>query len=183
MLPDIASIKKMRLGLGMTQKALAAASAISQSTIAKIESGRLDPSFSRAKRIFEALDGIARKGEKQARNVMNPRVVTILGKRPVSEAIRSMRHLQISQLPVLDDNGRIIGSISEKSVLARLEEGGFHPSRIKVFRLMDDAFPTVGENTSLQTIAHILRDSLAVIVLKSNHIAGIITKSDLLKSV
>src|SRR5437588_12013327 len=56
MLPPLDEIPKKRKALGLTQSKLAQLSGGSQSIIAKIESGTVDPSYSIAKRLVETLE-------------------------------------------------------------------------------------------------------------------------------
>ena len=55
MVIEIREIKEIRKKLGLTQGQLANMANVSQSLIAKIEAGRLDPTYSNATKIFEAL--------------------------------------------------------------------------------------------------------------------------------
>ena len=56
MLPDLEEIQKRRRSLGLSQKKLASYASVSQSLIAKIEGGKIDPSYKNVKRIFKALE-------------------------------------------------------------------------------------------------------------------------------
>ncbi len=184
MLPELSDVQKLRRYLGLTQKELAEISNVSQSSIAKIESKSIDPSYSNGKKILEALEGVRRKGEKVARDVMHSKIIGIRKGAKLSKALNIMRAHELSQLIVTDSHGRIIGNISEKSILAKLElNENFSLERARVSDVMDEAFPTVNEKTPVSTITHLLRDSMAIIVMRSNRAVGIITKMDLLKSV
>ncbi len=55
MLPRLDSIKQARIKLGITQKKLASMTGVSTSMINQIESGRSQPSYETAKRIFDNL--------------------------------------------------------------------------------------------------------------------------------
>lgn len=55
MLPRIDSIKQARTKIGITQKELAKMTGVSTSMINQIESGRSQPSYETAKRIFDSL--------------------------------------------------------------------------------------------------------------------------------
>src|SRR6266478_2623122 len=71
MLPQLDEIPKKRKALGLTQSKLAQLAGVSQSIIAKIESGTVDPSYSIAKRLVEAL-------EKESIQTSRPRVRDIM---------------------------------------------------------------------------------------------------------
>ena len=56
MLPSIQSIKQQRIKLNMTQRELGAEVGVSTSMINQIESGRSQPSYETAKRIFVVIE-------------------------------------------------------------------------------------------------------------------------------
>jgi predicted transcriptional regulator len=184
MLPEIGTIPRIRRALGITQKELGKKSGVSQSAIAKIEAGKLDPSYSNALRLFNALEELQKHGEKTASDLMNHNVAYLRKEDIVLNAIKFMKEKGISQLPILDAHKKIIGSISEKSILSGFDSNpAINLKRLKIKDLMEDPYPTVSEKTPATTISHMLQDSLAVIVVKGDKMIGIITKSDLLKSV
>ena len=54
-------IAKVRRQLGLTQSQLSSVSQVSQSYIARIESGKIDPSYSKTRALSDALKNIQRK--------------------------------------------------------------------------------------------------------------------------
>ncbi|HLC47711.1 MAG TPA: CBS domain-containing protein [Candidatus Norongarragalinales archaeon] len=183
MLPELMEIKRSRKALHLTQARLAQLSGVSQSFVAKIESGRMDPAYGLARKIFGVLEKSEKGGERAARDVMRTRILSVKSNEKLSVAISLMQRNEVSQLIVLDNHHHIIGSITEKGILERMEEDiNFNPRSIRVESALEDAFPTLGENTPLSSITHILRHSVAVVVMAGNKPSGIITKSDLLGS-
>ncbi|HCY83558.1 MAG TPA: CBS domain-containing protein [Desulfobacteraceae bacterium] len=57
-----------------------------------------------------------------ASHVMTPKVVSVTEDEPVLEAVKKMGKYNISGLPVLDSQNRIVGVISEKDFLTRMNE-------------------------------------------------------------
>ncbi len=167
MLPSLDEIPKKRKALGLTQSKLAQLAGVSQSIIAKIESGTVDPSYSIAKRLVEAL-------EKESIQTSRPRVSEIMSKPVISvsktqlvrDAVDLMRKRGYSQLPVFDGN-RCVGSISEKTILDR--------------DIMDSPLPTVNDDTPLEMVLGLLQGNYGVLVTKGENTIGILTKSDILK--
>ena len=86
----------------MTQSELANRSGVSQSLIAKVESGRIDPTYTKTQKIFKALSELEKKEEIKAGQIMNPKIVSVASNEPVKEAISKMKKFQISQVPVID---------------------------------------------------------------------------------
>ena len=68
---DISQLKKIRKQLDLTQFQFAKKAGISQSMIAKIESNKLDPTYSKVKKIELALELLTKHGEKQERGYLN----------------------------------------------------------------------------------------------------------------
>ena len=69
MLPSLDEIAKKRKMLGLTQKELARMAGVSQSSIAKIESGKIDPSYNKVKAIFDVLERMETKVNHTAKNI------------------------------------------------------------------------------------------------------------------
>ncbi|MBI2579254.1 MAG: CBS domain-containing protein [Candidatus Aenigmarchaeota archaeon] len=179
MLPEIGEIKRRRMRLGLKQLELARASNVSQSLVAKIESGKLNPSYEIAKRIFAALDHHERGEEKKAKDIMAEKLIFARKTDTVKDITTTMKKHGISQLPVLDKNA-IIGSISEKAIMDHIGNGG-DVSSLSVGKIMEEPFPTVGESAPVSMLKSLLTHSQAVVVMKNSRPEGIITKSDLLK--
>ena len=183
MTPQLSEIKQRRKKAGLTQFELAYKAGVSQSLIAKIEAEKIEPSYSAVQKLFEVLDYIETKQGLRAKDIMNKKVTTVDKSKFVSEAIMTMKKFGLSQIPVTSD-GLIIGSISEKSVLDKvIELEDTNLSNLKVEDIMEEAYPTINENTPLKAILPLLKHSQATIITKKEKILGIITKADLLKIV
>jgi predicted transcriptional regulator len=182
MLPPLEEIKRRRKALGIGQKELAKLAGTSQSLIAKIESGRINPSYQKAKAIFESLEALERREQVKAKEILTRKVISIQAGDPVSKAAKIMRELGFSQLPVFDGY-KLVGSISERTILDEILRGKemSELSKQNVESIMEDAFPCVGEDTQLTVISGLLSYVPAVLILKRGEVAGIITKADLLK--
>ena len=123
MLPSLDEIPRRRKALGLTQSRLAELAGVSQSIIAKIESGSVDPSYSIARRLMDTL-------QKQSLDTARPRVSEIMSKPVISisrtqlvrDAVDLMKRRGYSQLPVFEGT-RSVGSISEKTILDRAARG------------------------------------------------------------
>jgi len=184
MLPQLDEIEKRRKSLGLSQKELAKMVGVSQSMIAKIETGRINPSYIKTKAIFDLLESLEKKREIKVKEIIQGKVVGVQKDDPVSKATRVMHETGYSQLPVFDET-RVIGSITEKAVLNQILTGKDprELSRIPVESVMEEAFPTVDEDAPLTVISALLQYSQAVLVTKKGQIRGIVTKADLLKVV
>jgi predicted transcriptional regulator len=182
MLPRLEEIPKRRRLLGLSQTELARFAGVSQSMIAKIESGKIEPSYPKTKTIFDTLEKMERDKELRARDLLQPRVVGVQESDTLSRAAALMNEMGFSQLPVF--NGRhIVGSIAEKAIMDQLVSGTSRRdlSKMPVSKVMTEAFPQIDEKTPMSLVSALLQYHSAVLVLKRGHVTGIITKADLLK--
>ncbi len=181
---DLNDIKKLRKVLRLTQRQLAKISGLSQSYIAKIESGRIDPSYSRVQQIFKAIESMKSTNAQNASAIVNRGLIWVYGDSSVKEAVRVMHENSISQMPVFDREQRVIGSISERSVVEAMGRGKDirKIEQMRVYEMMDPPFPIVDEVAPIELVAKILTFYSAVLVTKTGKVIGIITRSDLLKA-
>ncbi len=181
MLPSIEEIARKRKTLNLTQKELAQKAGVSQSLIAKVEAGVLDPSYSNAKAILETLEGLERKKGKDAEMIMKTPVFSVEDGEKIGKVLSIMKARGISQMPVVAKDGRAIGSIGEENILALVEKGygSSEMMRMGVKEWMGHGFPQIGPKTSHSTVVSLLKENKAVLVVEKGEILGIITKMDL----
>jgi predicted transcriptional regulator len=182
MLPSINEIEKRRKRLGLSQKKLARMVDISQSMIAKIENGRINPSYLKTKAIFDLLENLEKKTEVKAKDILNDKVVGVQKEDLISKATGIMHSTGYSQLPVFDKT-QIVGSISERTIADRIMKGEDPSefSKLPVGAIMDEALPCVDEETPVAVLSSLLQYNQAIIIMRRGEIKGIITKADLLK--
>lgn len=172
---ELEEVKKIRKKLGMTQTELANRANVSQSLIAKIESGRIDPTYTKTKRIFAALSDLEKKEEVKAEQLMTSRIISIPPYASIKEAIDKMKKSQISQLPVMEDN-KLVGLVTESTILDAL----LNSKGKNVKDVMQESPPIVPKTTSVQVISNLLKHYPMVLVSEEGKLVGLITKSDLL---
>ena len=182
MLPSLDEIAKKRKMLGLTQKRLAKLAGVSQSFIAKIESGKIDPSYGKVKAIFDTLEWLETSINYSAKQILHGKVVGVQKEDTVSKAVRLMMKHGYSQLPVFDGE-HVIGCISEKTILNQVASGKdlSQISKISVEEIMEEALPQLDENAPLPLVSSLLRVYPAILVSKKGKVVGIITKADLFK--
>jgi predicted transcriptional regulator len=176
---ELKDVKEIRKKFGLTQNDLAKKSGVSQSLIAKIEAGRLDPTYSNAVKIFNALDELTKKQELKAEDIMTRRIVSVGRESGVHEIIKKMRKYAISQIPVIEGD-KILGVLSEATVLDALMSG---KKEIKAKDIMQDAPPTIGKSASITIVSSLLKFYPMIMVVEQGKLLGIITKSDIIRKV
>lgn len=182
MLPSLEEIAQKRRMLGLKQAELAKLAGVSQSLIAKLESGKIDSSYTKAKAIFDALERLEVTTKIQAGKMLHNEVVGIQKSEPVSKAVQLMKRHGYSQLPVFDGT-HPVGSIHEKTILRQILAGKdlAQISKLPTEEVMEEAFPQVDEDAPLSLISSLLQVYSAVLVAKKGEVVGIVTKADLLK--
>lgn len=182
MLPDLKEIRTKRRLLGISQRTLAKFVGVSQSNIAKIELGRLNPPYSVVKAIFSFLDSIQATSMGKVADVATSPVISVGKHDTADRAIEIMQANGFKQLPVME-GGTCVGCLYERTI-TRSMIGTPNPSEIlskHVEALMDDALPTVMEDTPITTIVQLLQQTQAVLVTRFGKTTGIVTNADLLK--
>ncbi|MFX0049673.1 MAG: CBS domain-containing protein [Candidatus Hermodarchaeota archaeon] len=182
-LPDLSELRRLRKIMGFTQDELAQRAEISQSMIAKMETGSLNPSYEVVRRIYQVLYTAEHIKQAKAYELMSP-VISVRIHDTIRQVFKLMKSEGISQVPVFTDNGKNVGTITEETLLDILLEGRTLKDIADdpVESIMDDVFPVVGYETPLAAITSLLRYTSAVLVAKNGKIQGIITKADLLKT-
>lgn len=182
MLPRIDSIKQIRLKIGITQKKLATMTGVSTSMINQIESGRSQPSYETAKRVFDSLASLEGKSSShKAGDFCSKDVVKLKPSNTLHDAIKKMHESSISQIPIF--NGQeLVGVISEDGIVRHLADVG--ESELKNAKLadtMEPVPPIVDYDTPANVLVPLIRYSKCILVSKKSKIIGIITASDTLK--
>lgn len=184
MIPNLSEIKIRRTTAGLTQHGLAKLSGVSQSLIAKIESGKISPSFEKARQLFDCLDRLHEENVTTAVKIMNRHVISVSTGDNAKKAVLLMEKNAVSQLPVIESHNSI-GVVTEKGILAKISKlnNAIDLGKVIVSEIMEDALPVIQENTPMKIVSAMLSFHTAILVGKQGKITGIITKSDLLKIV
>ena len=175
---ELSEIRIIRKKLGISQIELASHSGVSQSLIAKVESGSLDPSYSNAQKIFGALDSLSKHKSLKVSDVMQKKIISIGPNENMKDAVQLMKKHQISQIPVIEDNNSI-GLISESSILDALMNG----KSGKVKDVMVDSLPVVSKDATIDAISDLLRFYPITLVSEKGKLVGVVTKSDIISRI
>ncbi|EZQ03052.1 XRE family transcriptional regulator [Candidatus Acidianus copahuensis] len=178
MLIDREEIKRLRRLAGITQAQLAKRIGVSQSFIAKIESGRIDPKLSLVRRI---LDELTREVQirSEAKDIMHSPVITSTINERIDSIIYKMEKNNISQIPVISSSQKAIGIIYDYIILRKLSLNS--KSSLLAKDVIAPLPPLVTKQSPINDIMKLLSRHSVILVINNNlRIDGIITRSDLL---
>jgi CBS domain-containing protein len=142
------------------------------------------------------------------RDIMDPEPATVRPDTPVEEVVAALRRHELPGLPVVDDDGRCVGMVTEADLVLPDDEGDLHiPHYINLFggtifleplsrfegRLrkafaskaedMMSADPdTVSPDTSVQEAARLIHESghNRLPVVEDRRLVGVVTRLDVL---
>ncbi|HZD60164.1 MAG TPA: CBS domain-containing protein [Anaerolineae bacterium] len=146
----------------------------------------------------------------EVRDIMTKELITLKEDTPVKEAARILSEAKISGAPVVDDEGRLIGLVTESDLvvqdvrlhfptyiqlldgyiyfpgsLKRFEEEFKKAVGAKVGDIMDTDVVTIDEHATIEDAATLMteKDVGLVPVLSGNNLVGIIAKRDIVRSI
>jgi len=183
LLPSIDELKKRRTKLGLSQRKFASYLGVSQSTITKIENKKLSPSYELVKKAYDILDSFGSPQIGLAGDISIKKVVSVQDNDDISKAVQILQQQGFKQLPVRDRENHWVGSISERSISNRLLKVS-NPKLLlsrEVSEVMDEAFPTIAEDTPISIAIPLLQHFQAVLTTKKGRVIGIVTNADLVR--
>ena len=174
------NLRALRKRIDMTQVELSRLSGVSQSMIAKIESGSAEPSYRSMRAIEDALNTKRKRSMKKAVEIMSGDILSFTPTFPLDRAIEMMTEKGYSQAPVMRDE-RPVGTVTERSIMNALRKAG-RKGDLTVMDAMTETLPTVPASTTVDVIFTILGTFDAVLVEDHGCIVGIITRTDLIRT-
>lgn len=187
-IPSSEDLQELRRKAGLTQAELASRVGISQSLIARIERGQVNPSLATLRRILSIIEK-EREIHYRIRDLIHwkrrtsklPLLVWVSPEDKVRRAVHLMKRHDISQLPVIKD-GRAIGSVYESTVIRQLMVSD--PNTVftqSVKEIMEPPFPSIDVDEGIDSVFKLIAEGVdAVLVISNGKPVGIITKIDVI---
>ncbi|HZZ83794.1 MAG TPA: pyridoxal-phosphate dependent enzyme [Anaeromyxobacteraceae bacterium] len=97
----------------------------------------------------------------------------------VDAVVKLMKEHDISQMPVVDDSGRVVGMIHEYDLLNFLIEGKHRLTEV-VEPLVQPLQGVVGPDTAIGKLRDIFNDDHVAVLKEGDRVTGIVTKIDLI---
>jgi cystathionine beta-synthase len=98
----------------------------------------------------------------------------------VRDAILRMDQSGISQLPVIDSEGKSVGSVRESRLMAKALETREILEQ-PIIDVMEPSFPVVDEAVDTKSCVALLKNSQAILIEEFGRVTGIITRHDVLE--
>ncbi len=134
---------------------------------------------------------LERTGERHVGDVLRaktaageiPPFVVVETHQTVRDAITLLHEHRVSQLPVVDGSGSVVGSVGERGLLKRAIDNP-HLMGTAIADVMEAPFPSVGNTDPVREAVELLsgEGSQAVTVSEGERPVGIVTRADLLES-
>ena len=179
-IPSPDELRRLRLKAGLSQRELARRAGVSQSLIARLEKGQVNVRLTTLQKILEALLEALQEND-VAEKYMNTPVITLSPTDTVRKAIELMDRHGISQIPVVDEHGRVLGTVFETTVLRAVSSRGESVLDRPVSEIMDEPLPQVSPRTPINVVNNMLLVYPAVLVVDKGKLVGIVTKIDVLR--
>jgi len=177
---DLSQLRFIRKKLKITQAELARKAGISQSMIAKIEAGTLEPTFSKFKKIVEALKSFEKKREPKIRDFYSKKIPTVDQDDNLKAVIRTMQKNQTIEVFVKEKKeNSYVGIITDDEILKSLNTFGHELFRLKAKDVMKELPPIVDVNYSLSQLIPLLETNKAILVSEKGRVKGFIEKRSL----
>jgi cystathionine beta-synthase len=106
-------------------------------------------------------------------------VVTIGPTDTLLTAFKRMRQADVSQLPVVDESGRVVGIIDESDILVKVHRDASHFND-PVSQAMTDQLETLQPDVKIDNLLGVFDRGRVAIVMDGDKFLGLITRSDLL---
>lgn len=119
-----------------------------------------------------------------AREIMSGSIATILPTATVLEAAQLLKEHRVGALPVVDDQGRLIGTVTHRDLVVNvIANGGGIDSTIEEFGVRHDVH-TVGPNTPLEDVQALMGEYQVrrLPVLDGETLLGIISLADVARA-
>lgn len=127
------------------------------------------------------------------RERMTKHVLTVKPNAPVDETLRRMRTEKVRRFPVVDNEGKLVGIVSERDLLyaapspatsLSVYELHYLYSRIKVEQVMTRDVVTVNHDDPIEEAARLMVDHRigGLPVMREGELVGIITETDIFKA-
>ena len=122
-----------------------------------------------------------RRAPQKVREVMTPMPSTIQASEPAAEASRRMREFDVGSLVVIDENGSVVGVVTDRDIVVRVLAEGRDPNTTTVRDISSQELATLSPDDSVDQAVQLMRDKAVrrLPVLEGGRPVGIVSIGDL----
>lgn len=123
-----------------------------------------------------------RKGNKSLHEIMTANPSTVSPQDDIQKAARLMVECDCGALPVVGDDKRVVGMITDRDIVIRLIANGRNPLEAKVSDAMSSETRTALESDSIDQVFRTMREHQVrriPVVNDQNEVIGIIAQADM----
>ena len=177
-IPTGGYLRQWRKSLGLTQTQLADECGLTQSVIAKVEGEPVDPRASTLRKMVAALLRCESPDKPHTvGDIMIKEVAVLAPSDSVQSAIETMVRGGISQLPVVAQNGAIMGLVSETSLLRVDVE-----RHAAVQSVMQMNFEVVNVGVSIAEGRRLLVEREVLLITDAGVLCGLVSRIDMVRA-
>ncbi|HEV2722777.1 MAG TPA: CBS domain-containing protein [Thermoanaerobaculia bacterium] len=121
-------------------------------------------------------------GSRLVRDIMTRDPECLTEKDSVVEAARIMKREDTGVVPIVDDNRKLVGMITDRDIVVRLLGDGRNPLDCKVSEAMSKSVRSVGEDSMVDEVLSVMRSAnvrRVPVCDKSGRVVGIVSMADL----
>ncbi len=120
-----------------------------------------------------------------ARDIMSTEIISVKKGTSIEEALKFLVNSRITGLPVVDEEGKMVGVFSDYDVISQINESGEQkPETFKQAIRYSTEVKAIGEKTELGEILELFmqtRFRRLPVISRDGKLIGIITRRDLMK--
>lgn len=121
-------------------------------------------------------------GSRHVRDVMTPNPECVTERDSLRDAARIMKDHDTGVVPVVDDNKKIIGMITDRDIVVRCIAEGKNPMDARVNEVMTKSVRKVQEDATVNDVLGMMKSSeirRVPVVDRNDHIVGIVSMGDI----
>ncbi|WP_432971404.1 CBS domain-containing protein [Dactylosporangium sp. CA-233914] len=116
-----------------------------------------------------------------AKDIMSTPAYTVRAGAPVGEAVALLERRSITEVPVVDDDGTLVGMLSERDLL-RQAFSAAAPRRVR--DVMTGLPVTAWPDADVADLAAVMvqRDAHTIPIVTEEHVVGVVSRGDVLRT-
>ena len=121
-------------------------------------------------------------GSRRVRDIMTSNPECLREKDSVVEAARIMKSEDTGVVPIIDDNGKLMGMITDRDIIVRLVADGRNPLDCKINEAMTKHVRSVDEDATVDEVLSVMRGAnvrRVPVCDRSGVVVGIVSMADL----